>query len=89
MTELGFLKKNVFVSKNGENKPSLGFFEYIRKFDYYYFFSNRSIMEAYINCCMLLKSCKIFVPEICAKRFLANQIAGVLNQLEQNVPRTK
>ena len=46
-------------------------------------------MEAYINCCMLLKSCKIFVPEICAKRFLANQIAGVLNQLEQNVPRTK
>ena len=34
-----FEKKKFFAPKNGENRPSLGFFECIRKFRYYVFLS--------------------------------------------------
>ena len=44
-------EKKFFSPKNGENRPSLGFFECIWKF----FFSICSIIKVYINCCMLGK----------------------------------
>ena len=37
MRELGFFKKNSFANKNGENRPSLWFFECVAKFSYYSF----------------------------------------------------
>ena len=53
MTELDFFK-NIFGQKNGENRPSPWFLECIWKFSYF-FFSIWSIMEVYINYCMLWK----------------------------------
>ena len=70
--------KNFFCSQKWEKYPSLGFSESIWKFSYYVFFSIWSIMEVYINCCMLENFWFLkYVP----KMFLANQITGPLNQL--------
>ena len=57
MTEPDFLK--TFCLKNGENRPSLGFFECIAKFSFFSqffnFFLNLVYNESlcYCNCCML------------------------------------
>ena len=57
MTEPDFLK--MFCLKNGENRPSLGFFECIGKFSFFSqffnFFLNLIYNESlcYCNCCML------------------------------------
>ena len=68
--KLGFLKKKFFTPKNGENRPSQGFFECIWKFSDF-FFSVWSIIEFYIECCMLWK-----ILENVGSWDMANQIAG-------------
>ena len=74
-----FLKKN-FCPKNGENGPEIGFLGFVGKFSHK-FFLNLVYKETYY----FLYSCtnpilsKIVVPEIWAKMFSANQIAGFLN----------
>ena len=59
MTEADFLKI-MFSSKNGENRPSPGFFEYIGKFSFFsrfffFFFISMVYNESlhYFNSCML------------------------------------
>ena len=55
IAELDFWKKKIFAPKNRRNRSSLRFFECMWKFSCSFFFSIRSIMQVYINCCMLGK----------------------------------
>ena len=68
MTEPDFLKI-MFCPQNGENRPSPGFFECIRKFSFIfsvlYFFINWSIMKVYITAIL-----------VCLKKFLIWENSG-------------
>ena len=92
MTEPDFFKI-MFCSQNGENRPSLGFFECIGEFVFFFsilqFFLNLDYNESlyYCNCCMFEENfifAKILVPEISPKMLLANQIARFLNQSQDS-----
>ena len=95
MTKHDFLKI-IFCPQNGENKPSLEFFERVGKFSFFSqffnFFSIWSIMKV---CITIIAVClnsfweififgKILAPEIWPKMLLANQIAGFLNQSQDS-----
>ena len=68
MTGPDFLKI-MFCPQNGENRPSPGFFECIRKFSFIfsvlYFFINWSIMKVYITAIL-----------VCLKKFLIWENSG-------------
>ena len=73
--------RKIFPQK-WENGPKIGFSEFLKNLviNFYWIYS---IMKMYIICCY---SCtnhifrKIFVPQIWAKMFSANQIVGFFNQ---------
>ena len=85
-TEPDFLGKFFLPRKLGKwtkNGPKMVFWIYWKIYSIY------SIIKTYIICSVLhsplqnsaiIQSCKIFVPEIWAKMFPANQIAGFFNQ---------
>ena len=79
VTEPDILEKSFLPQKLGKwtkNGPKTGFFKFIEKFAH----------QVLLNLLCLLCSCanpifgKIFVPEILAKMFSANQIAEFFNQ---------
>ena len=81
MTELDFPEK-IFWTKNQKNGPETGFFEFIEKFGHQYLlklFYDQNIYYLLCSCTNPLSG-KIFVPEIWAKMFSANQTVGYFYQ---------
>ena len=85
VTEPDFPEKFLLLPKLGKwtkNGPKTGFFEFIENF-VINFYGICSIIKIYIICCVPCTNSlfgKILVPEIWAKMFSANQIAGFFNQ---------
>ena len=81
VTELDFPGKLFVTQKNG---PKMGqkqvFFEFIRKFNHYFFLNlvYKEILYLLYHCRNPLLG-KNLVPEICAKMLSTNQIAVFLN----------
>ena len=78
--------KNLFCPQNWKNGPKMGqkqgFLEFIEKFDHQFLlnlFNNENFYYMLCSCTNPMFE-KIFVPEIWAKMFSANQIAQFFNQ---------
>ena len=80
----GFSRKNFFAPKIGKMDQKWvknGFFEYVEKFCHWFLLNLFCNENSYLLCsCLNPIFGKILVPEIWAKMFLANQIAGFFNQ---------
>ena len=78
----GFSRKKIFP-QNGENgtknEPKTEFFKFIEKNFMYFLLNDENLYHLLCSCTNPIFG-KIFVSEIWAKMFLANQIAGFFNQ---------
>ena len=89
MTEPDFFKI-IFCPKNGENRPSLGFFECLEKFSFssqfFSFFFNFVIKVCIIGIAVCLNKFHIWQNSGSwdMKMLLANQIVGFFNQLQDS-----